>query len=86
MPTKRAYASPLREKAAAQTREAILQAATELFGRRGYGRGRRREVPPELEGRQLANGRCARCLHALDERGDLRVKLRHVGGPPAPRI
>jgi AcrR family transcriptional regulator len=37
MPTKRAYASPLREKAAAQTREAILQAATELFGRRGYG-------------------------------------------------
>ena len=37
MPTKRAYASPLREKAAAQTREAILQAATELFGKRGYG-------------------------------------------------
>jgi AcrR family transcriptional regulator len=37
MPTKRAYASPLREKAAAQTREAILRAATELFGRRGYG-------------------------------------------------
>ena len=37
MPTKRAYASPLREKAAAQTREAILRAATELFGTRGYG-------------------------------------------------
>lgn len=37
MPTKRAYASPLREKAAAQTREAILRAATELFGSRGYG-------------------------------------------------
>jgi AcrR family transcriptional regulator len=38
MPTaKRAYASPLREKAAARTREAILQAAAELFGRRGYG-------------------------------------------------
>jgi AcrR family transcriptional regulator len=37
MPTKRAYASPLREKAAAQTREAILRGATELFGARGYG-------------------------------------------------
>ena len=37
MPAKRAYASPLREKAAAQTREAILQAATELFGQSGYG-------------------------------------------------
>lgn len=37
MPDKRAYASPLREKAAAQTREAILRAATELFGRSGYG-------------------------------------------------
>jgi AcrR family transcriptional regulator len=37
MPTKRAYASPLREKAAARTREAILRAATELFGQRGYG-------------------------------------------------
>ena len=37
MQTKRAYTSPLREKAAAQTREAILLAATELFGRRGYG-------------------------------------------------
>jgi AcrR family transcriptional regulator len=37
MPTKRAYASPLREKAAAQTRQAILRAATQLFGQRGYG-------------------------------------------------
>jgi AcrR family transcriptional regulator len=37
MPTKRAYTSPLREKAAAQTREEILRAATELFGQRGYG-------------------------------------------------
>jgi AcrR family transcriptional regulator len=37
MPTKRAYTSPLREEAAAQTREAILRAATELFGQRGYG-------------------------------------------------
>ncbi|CAO5251520.1 TetR/AcrR family transcriptional regulator [Frankia sp. AgKG'84/4] len=37
MSSKRAYTSPLREKAAAQTREAILQAATELFGQRGYG-------------------------------------------------
>lgn len=37
MPTRRAYASPLREKAAAQTRAAILSAAAELFGRRGYG-------------------------------------------------
>jgi AcrR family transcriptional regulator len=37
LPAKRAYASPLREKAAAQTREAIQRAATELFGRRGYG-------------------------------------------------
>jgi AcrR family transcriptional regulator len=37
MPSKRAYASPLREKAAAQTREAILRGATELFGARGYG-------------------------------------------------
>jgi AcrR family transcriptional regulator len=35
--TKRAYASPLREKAAAQTREMILRVATELFGQRGYG-------------------------------------------------
>ncbi len=37
MPAKRAYASPLREKTAAQTREAILRAATELFGQSGYG-------------------------------------------------
>lgn len=37
MSTKRAYASPLREKAAAQTREEILRAATDLFGTRGYG-------------------------------------------------
>jgi len=37
MSTRRAYASPLRENAAAQTREVILRAATELFGRRGYG-------------------------------------------------
>jgi AcrR family transcriptional regulator len=37
MPAKRAYASPLRERAAEQTRESILRAATELFGRRGYG-------------------------------------------------
>jgi AcrR family transcriptional regulator len=37
MPSKRAYASPLREKAAAQTRQAILLAATELLGERGYG-------------------------------------------------
>lgn len=37
MATKRAYSSPLRESGAAQTREAILSAATELFGRRGYG-------------------------------------------------
>jgi AcrR family transcriptional regulator len=37
MPAKRAYTSPLREEAAAQTREAILRAATELFGQRGYG-------------------------------------------------
>jgi AcrR family transcriptional regulator len=34
---KRAYVSPLRETAAARTREAILAAATELFARRGYG-------------------------------------------------
>ena len=37
MPVKRAYASPLREKAAAQTRAAILRVATDLFGQRGYG-------------------------------------------------
>jgi AcrR family transcriptional regulator len=35
--SKRAYISPLRESAAARTREAILAAATELFARRGYG-------------------------------------------------
>jgi AcrR family transcriptional regulator len=34
---KRAYVSPLRENAAARTREAILAAATDLFARRGYG-------------------------------------------------
>jgi AcrR family transcriptional regulator len=34
---KRAYVSPLRETAAARTREAILAAATERFARRGYG-------------------------------------------------
>ncbi|KOV52802.1 hypothetical protein ADL00_35695 [Streptomyces sp. AS58] len=38
MPTKRPYASPLREQAAARTRELILQRATELFADRGYGR------------------------------------------------
>ncbi|MFD3583626.1 TetR/AcrR family transcriptional regulator [Streptomyces sp. NPDC058683] len=38
MASKRAYSSPLREKAAAQTRELILQQATELFADRGYGR------------------------------------------------
>ena len=37
MPTERAYSSPLREQAAARTRAAILHAATELFGTRGYG-------------------------------------------------
>lgn len=36
MPTKRAYVSPLRDKAAAGTREAILRAAAELLGKRGY--------------------------------------------------
>lgn len=38
MPAKRAYVSPLREKAAIRTREVILQRATELFAERGYGR------------------------------------------------
>ncbi|MFD5567348.1 TetR/AcrR family transcriptional regulator [Streptomyces cadmiisoli] len=38
MPTKRPYASPLREQAAARTRELILQRAIELFADRGYGR------------------------------------------------
>ncbi|MCL7377054.1 TetR/AcrR family transcriptional regulator [Streptomyces sp. 35G-GA-8] len=37
MPSKRSYASPLREQAAARTREQILQQATELFAERGYG-------------------------------------------------
>ena len=37
MSTRRPYASPLREKAAAQTRASILRAATDLFGTRGYG-------------------------------------------------
>lgn len=36
MSTRRPYTSPLREKAAAQTRESILRAATDLFGSRGY--------------------------------------------------
>ncbi|AVH54752.1 MULTISPECIES: TetR/AcrR family transcriptional regulator [Streptomyces] len=38
MPSKRAYVSPLREQAAAQTRALILQRAAELFAERGYGR------------------------------------------------
>ncbi|MFJ9589038.1 TetR/AcrR family transcriptional regulator [Streptomyces acidicola] len=38
MASKRVYSSPLREKAAAQTRALILQQATELFADRGYGR------------------------------------------------
>ncbi|MGW5664626.1 TetR/AcrR family transcriptional regulator [Streptomyces sp. NPDC003758] len=38
MPSKRPYASPLREQAAARTRELILRRATELFAERGYGR------------------------------------------------
>ncbi|MEY9968865.1 AcrR family transcriptional regulator [Streptacidiphilus sp. MAP12-16] len=38
MASKRAYISPLREKAAAQTRALILRRATELFADRGYGR------------------------------------------------
>ncbi|MGW7268783.1 TetR/AcrR family transcriptional regulator [Streptomyces sp. NPDC054842] len=37
MPPKRSYVSPLREQAAARTREQILQCATELFASRGYG-------------------------------------------------
>jgi AcrR family transcriptional regulator len=37
MTDKRPYVSPLREKAAAQTRAVILQRATELFAERGYG-------------------------------------------------
>src|SRR5258708_4505625 len=38
MPSKRAYVSPLREQAAAQTRVLILQRAAELFAERGFGR------------------------------------------------
>ncbi|MBK6010592.1 TetR/AcrR family transcriptional regulator [Streptomyces sp. MBT53] len=38
MPPKRRYVSPLREQAAARTRELILGHATELFAERGYGR------------------------------------------------
>lgn len=38
MPTTRKYVSPLREQAAAQTRERILRSATRLFAERGYGR------------------------------------------------
>lgn len=38
MSSKRAYVSPLREQAAAQTRALILQRAAELFADRGYGR------------------------------------------------
>jgi AcrR family transcriptional regulator len=37
MPSKRTYVSPLREQAAARTRERILRCATELFAERGYG-------------------------------------------------
>lgn len=38
MPDKRAYVSPLRERAAAQTRALILAEAEQLFAERGYGR------------------------------------------------
>ncbi|MER7807454.1 TetR family transcriptional regulator [Streptomyces sp900116325] len=38
MSSKRAYVSPLREQAAAQTRALILERAAELFADRGYGR------------------------------------------------
>ena len=38
MSSKRAYISPLREQAAAQTRALILQRAADLFADRGYGR------------------------------------------------
>ncbi|MFJ2645940.1 TetR/AcrR family transcriptional regulator [Streptomyces sp. NPDC087420] len=38
MTAKRLYSSPLRKKAAADTRERILQQAVELFAERGYGR------------------------------------------------
>jgi AcrR family transcriptional regulator len=38
MPSKRSYVSPLREQAAARTRELILRQAAELFAESGYGR------------------------------------------------
>lgn len=38
VPEKRNYVSPLREQAAARTRELILVEATQLFAERGYGR------------------------------------------------
>ncbi|MEU0288172.1 TetR/AcrR family transcriptional regulator [Streptomyces sp. NPDC006147] len=38
MATKRAYASPLRQQAAARTREQVLRCAAGLFAGRGYGR------------------------------------------------
>ncbi|MET9478740.1 TetR/AcrR family transcriptional regulator [Streptomyces sp. NPDC006638] len=38
MTDKRLYSSPLRKKAAAETRERILREAVELFAERGYGR------------------------------------------------
>ncbi|WP_327235695.1 TetR/AcrR family transcriptional regulator [Streptomyces sp. NBC_01317] len=38
MTDKRLYSSPLRKKAAAETRERILRQAVELFAQRGYGR------------------------------------------------
>jgi AcrR family transcriptional regulator len=37
MSSKRTYVSPLREQAAARTRERILKCAAELFAERGYG-------------------------------------------------
>ncbi|MQY39980.1 hypothetical protein SRB17_80090 [Streptomyces sp. RB17] len=38
MSSKRSYVSPLREQAAARTRELIIEQATRLFAERGYGR------------------------------------------------
>ncbi|WP_316782201.1 TetR/AcrR family transcriptional regulator [Streptomyces sasae] len=38
MQAKRSYVSPLREQAAARTRELIVRQATELFAEHGYGR------------------------------------------------